>query len=243
MRERESEPTVQALFLSPPCGRGGFFFRYFWKYRTKAPRGLRTPWNPGTFIRGDKPPVMSVPSKGGTTVIRCSIIAAPLRRRGLLFYSALVAVRESPGGCFQNGGTAVPHTLVVLSRWGLGRERIETLPPPAPFAPLGGQRGKIRSLRKYFFKGPRIEIRGPCLPNVYQKIPANRWGARGSEMGFSPSLPRVYPSDIFAALRPDFERNRAFFATFLRVLELLHSSNWQCFTNFVKKWSKMLQKI
>ena len=70
-----------------PAARGAVFLsRYFWKYRAKAPRGLRTPWNPGVFIYGGPSPLyVSVPSKTATTVIRCSILAAPLRRRGLLF--------------------------------------------------------------------------------------------------------------------------------------------------------------
>ncbi len=76
-----------------------FFFAPFDVKRGENHQRASALWTPGAFIRGDKPPDMSVPSKGGTTAICCSIPASPLRRRGLLSVRCTVVCRSVATKC------------------------------------------------------------------------------------------------------------------------------------------------
>ena len=56
----------------------------------------------------------------------------------------------------------------------------------------------------------------PCLPNVYQKLPAKPWGARGSELPVFDCLPRVYQVNFFRPKAADLDKISGFFALILK---------------------------
>ena len=67
-----------------------------------------------------------------------------------------------------------------------------------------------------FMQGLCMKFVATCLPNVYQKMPANPWGARGSELPVFDCLPRVYQVNFFRLKAADLDKISGFFALILK---------------------------
>ena len=107
---------------------------------------------------------------------------------------------------------------------------------------LGKGRAVERARPRACARARDVKLARTCLPNVYQKMPAIPWGARGSVFPDSTSLPCVYQSNFLTSKRPGFSETGPLFVTFSGRLGALYSSGTQQITIFATIWDFCRQK-
>ena len=109
------------------------------------------------------------------------------------------------------------HLWMKSAKWGpreaakrLSGERTAAIPGPPAKPSEAVSLGKGRAVERASFRlqaeAKDMKSAPTCLPDVYQKIAANPWGARDWDIPAFPSLPRVYQSNFLKQNRTDFSQ-------------------------------------